>query len=218
MRRHVQPEILDTLDPDSAAARASRRDLVRINRLMGNYRWIGRVLKRIPVRGQMSELGAGDGSLGHFLIRTGVVSGQEPQYAGVDRIGEPPDWPASWAWHQIDLREFDFNGAGRILIANLILHQFADPDLHAIGSAIRASNLDFLVLNEPRRNRRFVWLMTLSRLIGMHPVTLHDARVSIEAGFRSRELADLLGLRDAGWEIRVSESLLGANRLTCQRR
>ncbi|MCU0753184.1 MAG: hypothetical protein MUC40_09220 [Akkermansiaceae bacterium] len=46
--RIVEPEILDHLPHDDPAARRSRLDLRRINFLMGNERWILRVLGRLP--------------------------------------------------------------------------------------------------------------------------------------------------------------------------
>jgi len=199
-------------------AQASRRDLRRINRMMGNFRWIARSLERIPDRGRVCELGAGDGSLGKFLARSGILSSREADYAGIDRIGKDEDWPEAWPWYQTDLRTFHYHKAGHVLVGNLILHHFTDGELQEIGASIRSSGVEWLVLNEPRRSRLPLFLMTLSRLIGMHPVTLHDARVSIRAGFQNHELASLLGLSKPGWEIRVSESLLGANRLCCRKR
>src|SRR5690606_11470579 len=45
MKRLVQPEILDSLPHHHPAVAANRRDLFLINRIMGNFRWIGSALK-----------------------------------------------------------------------------------------------------------------------------------------------------------------------------
>jgi SAM-dependent methyltransferase len=64
--RTLHPELLDTLPADDASAIGSRRDLRRLNNLMGHARIIARSLKQIfpqqpPSR--ILEIGAGDGQL-----------------------------------------------------------------------------------------------------------------------------------------------------------
>jgi hypothetical protein len=55
-------------------------------------------------------------------------------------------------------------------------------------------------------------------LIRAHPVTRHDGRVSIAAGFRNDELPNLLRLDPAEWSWQVRESRFGACRLVAERR
>jgi hypothetical protein len=55
-------------------------------------------------------------------------------------------------------------------------------------------------------------------LLGASHVTLHDARVSIAAGFRGDELPRSLGLMDAAWEVTCATSALGSNRMLAVRR
>ena len=58
MRRRLSQELLDTLPPDDRSAIRSRRDLVRINALMGNARMISEAIKdATPIR--VLDLGAG---------------------------------------------------------------------------------------------------------------------------------------------------------------
>ena len=72
---------------------------------------------------------------------------------------------------------------------------------------------------EPGR-RRFSQLLyrILGPLLGANHVSLHDAHVSIAAGFRGDELARLLGLTPETWDVRCTTSLLGVNRLIALRR
>jgi hypothetical protein len=51
----------------------------------------------------------------------------------------------------------------------------------------------------------------------IHPITRHDMRVSIEAGFAPSELAAALGLPEKGHVIRETNDWRGAIRLVCQR-
>ncbi len=78
----IQPELLDTLSPESTDARHSRRDLRVINFLMGNHRWIIRsVQARLRHQERLIEIGAGGGELCQKLAGRGMVT------AGLDR------WP-----------------------------------------------------------------------------------------------------------------------------
>jgi len=52
----------------------------------------------------------------------------------------------------------------------------------------------------------------------IHPITRHDARVSIEAGFRGKELPHLLNLDPALWQTTLIETFFGAYRMLAVRR
>lgn len=216
MRRTVQPELLDSLSPDAPAAIASRRDLRIINRLMGNFRWFARNLRSSTPFGHIIELGSGDGGLGLYLnSHDSRVNGAS--YTGVDLIGRPAGWPVSWGWQQRDLLKTEFGGS-TTLLANLILHHFTDDDLAKIGSAIAASGIRTLLLNEPARRPLHLRQMALARLLRFHPITYQDAQTSIRAGFRKAELAWLLQLDGKKWTISLSETFMGANRTIAHRK
>ena len=51
------------------------------------------------------------------------------------------------------------------------------------------------------------------RPFGLHEVSWHDGRVSMRAGFRGRELADLLGTAADRLQTRVAIDLRGSYRL-----
>ena len=217
MRRTVQPEILDSLPPNDPAAVANRRDLRTYNRIMGNFRWVRKVLSGHPLPGRILELGAGDGSLGGYLLRKGILS-PDCRYTGVDLIRRPSDWPDGWEWIQQDLRTLAFPAGARTLIANMILHQFESRELAELGARIQQSGIKRLLLCEPARRARHLYQVQASRLLGVHSVTLHDAAVSIRAGFRGDEIADELKLDRQAWAVRWSEHFFGANRVICERR
>ena len=64
-QRVVIPELLDHLPADDLEALRSRRDLRRINFLMGNERWVCRTVSQFPDAANRGivEIGAGDGML-----------------------------------------------------------------------------------------------------------------------------------------------------------
>lgn len=212
MRRTLTPELLDSLSPDHPDALHNRRDLQLTNAVLGNHRWFDRALPALVESGErVLEVGAGTGELGRRLAaRTIAVD-------GLDLWPRPADWPSSAAWHRTDIRTFDGFGQYDAVIGNLVFHQFADADLRYLGERIRGVRV--IAAAEPARRRVSRWLYRwLAPLFGANHVSLHDADVSIAAGFRGRELPDLLGLADGDWELRCHTTLLGIYRMIAVRR
>ncbi|NDV63156.1 hypothetical protein G0Q06_11890 [Puniceicoccales bacterium CK1056] len=217
MPRIVEPELLDTLPPDDPAALASRKDLRLYNHLMGNFQWFKKKLAQGGYPKSIIELGAGDGSLALYLKNHDCFQ-PDTVYTGVDLIPAPANWPGIWTWEMVDLVDLDLIRSPSTLLANLILHQFTDEELTRLGKKISASNIKRLLICEPARRRLHIWQIRLSRLLGCHPVSLHDGQVSIRAGFRRDELVRIMGLKNTEWKITFSETFMGANRLICTRR
>lgn len=213
MQRTLQPELLDSLPPDHPDARRSRRDLVLINRIMGNHRWIARTLPALVRPGErVLELGAGTGELGQRLARHGTISD------GLDLVPRPDAVPPSAQWHQSDLLTFSSYARYPVIVGNLILHHFSDDQLRQLGARLRES-ARLIVVCEPWRDRRCQMLFKLlAPLFGANHVTRHDAIVSIAAGFRGGELPERLGLDDGNWDYRCHTVALGAYRMVAIRR
>jgi hypothetical protein len=90
------------------------------------------------------------------------------------------------------------------VLANLFLHHFDEAGITRLFSALAGKTAVFAAA-EPRRNR-FAWCAARSLgLIGCHPVTRHDARVSVEAGFAGQELRQLWPGR-TGWRLAEHEA------------
>jgi hypothetical protein len=177
-----------------------------INHLMGNFRWFLRVVPGLLRPGErLIEIGAGAGELSARLAAIGV----RPD--GLDLCAPPPDWPAGRRWHRCDVRNFDGFADYDVVLANLVLHHFAAEDLARLGQKLRG-RVRVIVASEPDRRRRWRFLCgALWPFLG--PVTRHDARVSIEAGFRGAELAQALGLEGGRWSLAFHGGAIGANRL-----
>ena len=213
MERIVLPELLDVLPPQDQSALRSRRDLRRLNAWMGHPRVMARLLKDHlpgPEARHLVELGAGDG---HFLLSVARrLQRQRPraQATLVDQldvldpqtmeqfnrlgwqvrgeIAEASEW----------LRRASPPAAGAV-ISNLFFHQFqTEPLAELLQLAANASRL--VIALEPRRS----WLPRLcGRLlwvIGCGPVTRHDGRISIRAGFSGSELSALWPDKQ-NWEL-----------------
>jgi hypothetical protein len=202
MKRIVQPELLDSLSPGDPRAIRSRRDLHRVNAWMGNHAIMARALQnnfngRAP--GSITELGAGDGN---FLLS--VAKKIAPRW---------PDMPAilldrqknisaetlagftslGWRAEAFVADVFDWSPTvddNEIIIANLFLHHFADARLAELLEKISRHAKLFIAL-EPHRFRHSFACAQLLRFIGCNGVTLHDATISIRAGFIEQEISTL---------------------------
>lgn len=205
MQRVLEPETLDHLAPDDPAAQRSRRDLRRVNRVMGAPAILARAIERVrpsvaPGRAlRVLELGCGDGRLmldvarrsRHWpkveidlldrqpLVDTTTVAA----YAAVGWRARPLEADVlDWAGGAID------GGPWDLIVANLFLHHFEGAALARLlaGCAARA---DALVACEPRRSRFALAASHLVVFIGANAVTREDAVLSVRAGFRAGELS-----------------------------
>ena len=210
--RVVIPELLDHLPAADPQAMRSRRDLRRINFLMGNERWVCRTLQKFPAAAARGivETGAGDGRL------CGKLAALFPQapVSAYDLAPAPADLHPQVAWQRGDLLEIPPPDAGGVAVANLFLHHFEGAALAALGRWFRG--FEVLIFNEPDRAR-------LPHLLGatLHPwinrVTRHDMHVSIRAGFAAGEISALLGLDNSRWALRESSTWRGSRRVVAWR-
>lgn len=213
MKRTCEPELLDNLPHDHPDAVHSRRDLRLVNRFMRNAAWFeGTLPGLMRSKEGLLEIGAGTGELGLLLNRRGIAAD------GLDLCPGPKRWPMERAWHQADLRFFAGYSAYPVVIGNLIFHQFSDSELATLGSVLRLGSR-VIAASEPLRRRLSQRVMAkLAPLLGANHVTLHDAHVSIAAGFTGNELPEALGLDSSQWVITCKETMLGAYRMVAVRR
>ena len=206
--RKLTPELLDHLPPDAPGVSRSRTDLRRINFVMGNDRWILRNLPEKPTA--ITEIGAGEG---HLLTS---ISKRHPgiPITAHDLAPRPTDLPASIDWVQADIFTQPPPERGGVLIANLFLHHFTDPQLAELS--LWMSGFDTLITSEPFRAKTPLLLGKLATPL-IHPITRHDMRVSIEAGFRPGELPATLSLEKLGYHIHETASHRGFIRMIAKK-
>lgn len=213
MRRAIEPELLDALPSTDARARHARRDLRTINRIMQNARIVARALRAQPTRSPLTslvELGAGDGTFALAVIRRLGHSAARRRVVLVDR--QPcvhDETRAAFASLSCDIEivqrdVFEWLDGGSlyaidVTLANLFLHHFDDRRLSALLRGAASRTRCFLAC-EPLRSYAALSAATMLPLIGCNRVTLHDARVSVRAGFRDRELSSLWPAGN-GWRL-----------------
>jgi hypothetical protein len=209
VKRVVQAEWLDALPPGDPAAARSRRDLRRINRLLGHSAILSRALETglAGAPSRLVDLGAGDGTLMLELAQARYAQWHGVEVILVDR------WPVANGQTIHRFRELGWRAevvaadAGEWLaaapeadamVANLFLHHFEEGELAGLLARV-AARAGLFVACETRREWFSGVGARLLGLIGCNAVTRHDARRSVAAGFRDGELSALWP--QPGWAL-----------------
>jgi hypothetical protein len=200
MNRIVQPELLDALPPGDPRAVRSRRDLRRVNAWMRNHSIMARALENNwngSAPRQITELGAGDGN---FLLRVAQKISPRWPDVKVTLLDRQKNVSAEtlaaftslgWRAEAVVADVFGWPQIGtETVIANLFLHHFEDARLAELLEQISRRAKLFIAV-EPHRFCCAPACAQLLRFIGCNDVTLHDAAVSIRAGFMGREISAL---------------------------
>lgn len=173
--RILETEWLDSLPASDPRAEHARRDLRRVNTLMGNARHIAAALRPHWRPGmRVADLGAGDGSLMRAVGRhlPGTIDVISVDKSGgidvLDYLRQPEKLDA--------------------IVCNLFLHHL-DADVLSDVLALAAERAPLFVACEPRRARIALQASRMLWVLGCNEVTRHDAVVSVRAGFTGKELS-----------------------------
>ena len=205
MIRTLQAELVDDLPAHHPAAIETRRDLRRINTLMGHAGIFVRALKKAfpkqpPKR--LLEIGAGDGEILLRVARRLAAHWRDMDVTFVDLQSlltekTKSDFAAlHWKVRSVEgdiLNLWAIDTAAEktdAIQANLVLHHFTDAQLTSLLSSA-AKRTDVFIAVEPRREGWSLFWANSLALIGCGPVACHDAPISVQAGFTGRELSAL---------------------------
>lgn len=219
--RVVDPEVLDDLAPADPRAVRSRRDLQRVNWVMGSCGILTRVLRNVlrspprhaPLR--MLELGAGDGSLALRMARRLAPSWPPVELTLLDRqalvAAETDIAFARLGWTlralTVDILEWaraptrELPGRWDMIVTNLFLHHLENGRLRELLSAT-AERCDVFIACEPRRTLPALIGSRLMPVLAVSADTLHDAILSVRAGFRGSELSAMWPAAAAAWRLK----------------
>jgi 2-polyprenyl-3-methyl-5-hydroxy-6-metoxy-1,4-benzoquinol methylase len=219
--RTVAAEILDELPPWDPRAIRSRRDLRRVNRAMGNCGILTRVARRVlppsahRARVRILELGAGDGTLSLRLAARLAHSWRSAEMTLLDRqtlIAESTGTAfAHLGWTlcplSVDVIQWARAPAQReaqerwdLILVNLFLHHLQVDALRELLASV-ALRCDAFIACEPRRSLAALLGTRLLPALAVSRDTLHDAAVSVRAGFRGQELSRLWPAQAPGWRL-----------------
>jgi SAM-dependent methyltransferase len=205
MKRRLEPEQLDHLPADDPAAIASRRDLGRINAVMGQSAILAGALRRFAQPRVLLDLGGGDGRALLALARRLPWRGVQAVIADRQDIMTAKTRAdfAALGW-ECRVRQGDVLDAlrdpedGTLATANLFLHHLDEVALARLFMALAERTLG-LAACEPRRGVFALMASHLVFALDANIVTRHDAVASVRAGFAGRELS---ALWPGGWDLR----------------
>lgn len=217
MARHIEAELLDQLPADEPSALSSRRDLRRLNAIMGHPGIIARILSRersLRSVGSIVDLGGGDGT---FLLALARKVAPRPcaikativdPRCRVDEETRREMTAIGWNLSVIEADVFDFLNSRPpffdAMIANLFLHHLAEASLARLLSHV-AQLTPLFISCEPRRGSFPLLASRLLGIIGCNHITRHDAPASVKAGFEGTELSQLWPTCD-GWQLEESRA------------
>jgi Methyltransferase domain len=220
--RTLEPELLDLLAADDPRARASRRDLARINFVMRHQAIMTRLLRRLPAPGRLADLGSGDG---RFLL--GVARRMAPHWPNVtvlivDRqdVMSPQTRAGfaalGWKCECVigDVFEALSHLDAEVITANLFLHHLDEVDLGRLLRQAAAKARGFVAC-EPRRSSAALLASRMVFALACNDVTRHDAVASVRAGFSGHELSRLWPGK--GWRLQESAMLPFTHVLSARR-
>ena len=200
--RAIRPELLD--EAPEAEAVQSLRDLVRINCRLGGHSILLGMLSRLVGRTDaftFLDVGSGSGDAAALVRANYAAAGAislDRDFFHVSQGGGPRICG--------DAFTLPFpNGAVDLVHCSLFLHHFTDDQAVALlGEFRRVARRFVLVSDLERRLVPWGFIPATRWLFHWHPLTLHDAPVSVAAAFRADEmvaLAERAGL--AGAEVRT---------------
>jgi hypothetical protein len=195
LRRRVEPELLDSLPHDDAAAMMSRHDLARINKVMRAQRLMAERLRALPQPRTLVDLGSGDGRfllgvarrLDWYKVKAVVLDRQDIVSVKTRRAFNALGWRCEVVTGDV-FESLPRIEPGAVITANLFLHHFDDAALEKL-LRLAAEKCDAFIACEPRRTASALFASKLVGLIGANAVTRHDAVASVRAGFSGRELS-----------------------------
>jgi hypothetical protein len=212
LSRTLEPELLDLLPSDDPRARASRRDLVRINFVMRQQGIMAGLLRPLAVPRRLADLGSGDGRFllgvarrmaAHWPAVTALLVDRQDIVSPQTRAGF-----AALGWKCESITEEIFEAMPRleveIITANLFLHHLEEVSLARLLTLAAEKARDFIVC-EPRRSLSALLASRMVFALACNDVTRHDAVASVRAGFAGNELSHLWPGK--GWRLREGLAL-----------
>jgi SAM-dependent methyltransferase len=208
--RTLEPEWLDVLAADDPRARASRRDLARINVVMRQQSIMARLLRPLAPPRRLADLGSGDGRFllgvarrmaAHWPAVTALLVDRHDAVSARTRAGFAD---IGWRCESVtaDILEVLPRLDADIITANLFLHHLDDAALARLLK-LAAYTTRGLVACEPRRSASSLLASRMLFALACNDVTRHDAVASVRAGFSGHELGRLWQQwPGGGWRLR----------------
>ena len=193
----IEPEWLDEASPDKA--RDNLQDLVRLNRHWGGHSSLGALLRRVAApRGPCTilDVGSASGDMGSEIARLwpnarvtslDYVAHHLDDAPGPKLVGDAFRLPFA-------PQSFDY------VFSSLLLHHFTDQQVvELLASFANVARRAVLAVDLHRTPIPYHFVPATRFALGWNPITVHDAPISVAAGWAPRELralASAAGLRN----------------------
>jgi hypothetical protein len=187
--RLIVPEMLDHAPPD--VARASLRDLARINRYLGGYYVLGRLFGGVVQPGDsfsVLDIGAASGDMGAAIRRRyprALVTSLDYKGEHLAQAADPR--VVADAFHlPFRASSFDF------VFSSLFLHHFANDQVVELFRSFRGlARRAVLAIDLDRGPLAYHFLPNTRWLFGWHDITISDGQISVAAALKKDELLAL---------------------------
>ena len=211
-QRSNQKELIDDLDSDGEELRQTLRELKSINQLLGGNHvttnGIDKLLRDSNLKEvSIADVGCGGGDMIRVIYDWARKKKMNTKLIGLDAN---PNTIAMAAQNLADLPHIHFETADvfemafqqdkvDIVTCTLFTHHFSDEELVEIFRSFKNKARLGIVINDLHRHPlAFYSITVLTRLFSKSRLVINDAPISVQRGFRKRELAETL--RKAGWE------------------
>lgn len=188
-QRVIVPEMLDYAPPD--VTRASLRDLARVNRYLGGYYVLGRLMASVARRGDgfsVLDVGAASGDMGAAIRRRYPNAQVTSLDYKADHLVQAADPRVVADAFRLPLRpgSFDF------VFSSLFLHHFTDEEVvELFRSFRRVARRAVLAIDLERGPLAYHFLPRSRWLFGWHDITINDGQISVAAAMKKHELRAL---------------------------
>ncbi|MGI8742807.1 MAG: methyltransferase domain-containing protein [Bryobacteraceae bacterium] len=187
--RLILPELLDHAPPVDALP--SLRDLVRINRFLGGYRtlrWLMRQVANPSDSFSLLDIGSASGDMGRVIRQSfprASVTSFDYRWDHLAGAASPKLVGDAFAL-PFAKSSFDF------VFSSLFLHHFEDNQVvDLLNRFAGVARKAVLAIDLERGPLAYRFIPATKWLFGWHPITLHDAPVSVQAAFQRGELIAL---------------------------
>ncbi len=187
--RFIEPEMLDHAPPD--VARASLRDLARVNRYLGGYYVLGRLFDSVVKRGEsfsVLDVGAASGDMGAAIRRRYPRAEVTSLDYKADHLVQAADPKVVADAFCLPFRPASFD----FVFSSLFLHHFSNDQvmelLRSFGSVARRA---VLAIDLERGPLAYHFLPSTRWLFRWHDITISDGQISVAAAMKKDELQSL---------------------------